>query len=109
MEAKKVKETTGGCGFKQISPKQVALGPSTKAIKLKIPYIEALKLHIAIQSCVLRLNSYDRNTAGGQQSALGLVIYLDKQRVRIIEENLASPEDGNQGNCEENSISSDTR
>lgn len=46
---------------------------------------EALKLNVAIDECVRKLNSYNRAKASGKNAGLMVVIHLDTRRIRILE------------------------
>jgi len=40
---------------------------------------------LAIDECIRKLNSYKRSTKEGKETALNLVIHLDKKRVTVNE------------------------
>jgi len=75
----------GGCDFAKMSPLQEKLSASTKVLNVTLSFEDALKLDLAIDECVRKLNSYKRSTRAGKRSALNLAIHLDKGRVTVNE------------------------
>lgn len=73
----------GACDFETKNPEVISA--STKAIKITVPFDDALKLKAAVDECVLRLNRYNRSTVEGRRARMGLVIHLDKKRFRVLE------------------------
>lgn len=73
-------KTFGACSFRKSSPP----APVT-AINFTIAFEEALKLSLAIDECVRKLNRYDRAKSRGKAAALALIIHLDKKRIRVQE------------------------
>lgn len=78
----------GGCDFGRTSPKLQNLSPTTKVLNVEVGFEEALKLHLAIEECIRKLNSYKRSTTAGKRSALNLAIHLSKGRLTINEAKL---------------------
>ena len=76
----------GACAFSRTSPKRETVTSKTKILNVLISFEEALKLNLAIDECVRRLNSYNRATKLGKSRGLNLAIHLDKARVTINEE-----------------------
>jgi hypothetical protein len=84
------KKSFGGCNFSRTSPPASTFSQATKTINVDIPFEDALKLNVAIDECVRRLNSYNRRSKDGRRTALSLSIKLDKNRITIIETKLPS-------------------
>jgi len=59
-----------------------------KSINLHVSYEEALKLSVAIQSCVMAMNRYKRSTTEGKNMAMCVSIKFDEQQIAILEESL---------------------
>lgn len=78
----------GGCDFEKTSPKREALSPSTAMLNIALSFEDALKLSIAVDECVRRLNSYNRAERAGKKSALNLAIHLNKCRITVNETKL---------------------
>ncbi len=76
----------GACSYTKTSPTRNTLSPSTKIFNLVIPFEEALKLNLAIDECVRKLNSYKRSTTAGRRSALNLAIHLNADRITVNED-----------------------
>ena len=70
---------------KRAIPRIESLSPETKVLDIVVPFEDALKLNIAIDECVRKLNRYDRGKVEGKKAALQLNIYLDKRRVMVLE------------------------
>ncbi|MBW7933227.1 MAG: hypothetical protein H3C62_06340 [Gemmatimonadaceae bacterium] len=60
-------------------------------LNIVLPFEEALRLSLAIDECVRRLNSYDRATREGKASALNLAIHLTKSRITVNEGKIRRP------------------
>lgn len=80
----KKKFTFGTCGYTRTSPK--TLSSDSKAINILLPFEEALKLNLAVDECVRRLNSYNRSTKAGKSAALNLTVYFASKRIAINED-----------------------
>lgn len=52
-----IKESFGICDFERTSPPLTALSSDTKVLNIQISFEEALKLSLAIDECVRKLNS----------------------------------------------------
>ena len=77
--------TFGTCSFAKSSPDVEKIGASHKALNLFLSFEEALKLNLAIDEAVRRLNSYNRATRAGKNAALNITLYLDKKRITVNE------------------------
>jgi hypothetical protein len=77
------KNSFGSCRFSKTSPVQIAA--DTKVINFTISFEDALRLNLAVDECVRKLNRYDRSRGRGKKTALALVIHLDKGRIRVNE------------------------
>jgi hypothetical protein len=74
----------GGCTFSRTSPPLEGLAATTRVLNVLIPFEEALKLSVAMQTCVLELNQKNRSTREGKRTAMNLAIHLDKGRVVVV-------------------------
>lgn len=75
----------GGATFGKLSPQLAALSPDTRVLNVTLSFEEALKLNLAVDECLRRLNSYNRSTSAGKRAALNVAIHLDKGRVTVNE------------------------
>lgn len=75
----------GGCIYARTSPKRDTLSAATPMLNIAITFEEALKLSVAIDECIRRLNSYHRATRAGKRSGLNLAIHLAKSRITVNE------------------------
>jgi len=75
----------GGCSFGKLSPKLEAIDSTTKVVNITLSFEDALKLNLAVDECVRKLNSYKRSTVAGRKSALNLAVHLDKGRITVNE------------------------
>lgn len=73
--------TFGTCSFAKMSPSR--LTSETKGVNVFLTFDEALKLNLAIDECVRRLNSYNRATTGSKSVALVLTMFLGKNRITV--------------------------
>ncbi len=79
------------CGTCAYETRTANLSSTTSILNLRLSFEEALKLSIAIDECVHRLNRYNKNKEAGKRAALHLAILLDEghQRITIQEGKLA--------------------
>ena len=77
--------TFGTCAYDRTSPPRTTLSPETKVLNVFLSFEEALKLNLAIDECVRKLNAYKRSTSVGKAAAVNLTIHLDKDRITVNE------------------------
>lgn len=85
MATKEKTDTFGGCNFSHTSPTQDALSPDTVTLNIVVSFEEALKLNLAIDECVRRLNKYNRSTREGKRAAVNLTVHLRARRIFVTE------------------------
>lgn len=75
-----LKEKTyhGSCSFIDCNPDILYLKDKVPNIFFKIPFEQATKLAMAIQSAVLNLNSYNRLYKKGKNMGLRITFYMDR-------------------------------
>jgi hypothetical protein len=56
-----------------------------KSLNLAVTFQEALKLHMALQSCLQSINRYDRSTTEGRDMGVALSIKFESQQITVIE------------------------
>lgn len=56
-----------------------------KAINVVLSFEEALKLHLGLGQILGKLNSYNRNTKAGRDSAVNLCVFTDVSSITINE------------------------
>jgi len=78
----------GGCRFSGTSPKVSAVSSETRMLNVYMTFEEALKLNLAVQECVRRLNTYNRSTAEGKRTGLNIAIHLQMGRITVNEAKL---------------------
>jgi hypothetical protein len=61
-----------------------------KSINLEMTFEEALRFSLAVQSCVMQLNRYNRSTSEGREMAMGLSIQTDGNTITVIEKRVRS-------------------
>lgn len=83
------KVTFGGCDFNATSPPRKKFSPTTPTLNVVVSFEDALKLNLAIQACLGRLNGYKRSTTAGRRSALNLAIYFGAERLTVTEGKLS--------------------
>lgn len=87
---KKTKKTTktftfGTCEYERTSPDRTTLSPRTKVVNIFVPFDEVLKLNLAIDESLRKLNKYKRSTTEGKRAALNLSIHLEAKRITVNE------------------------
>jgi len=85
----KQKKTFGSVRVSRFSPALTAGTP--KAINIHISSEEAMRLHLGLGQALAKLNSYDRSTTRGRQTAVNLCLYTQASRITINEGVVKSP------------------
>ncbi len=75
----------GACAIAGYSPSKQALGPDTKVFNIKVKFEEGLKLNLALDECLRKLNRYKMSTSKGKKAAVNLALHLDNDRLTIME------------------------
>ncbi len=78
-------DTFGTCAYACTKPPTDALTSATKILNVHLNFGEALKLNLAIDECVRRLNRYNKSKKAGKRAALNLAIHLNQGRISIHE------------------------
>ncbi len=78
----------GGCDIAKFSPKTENITAKTKVMNIVIGFDEALKLNLALDECIRKINKYKRTTKTGKRAAANLVIHLQKNRIDVAENKL---------------------
>jgi hypothetical protein len=73
----------GGARFLRSSPDLVAQG--VKSVNLDLTFEEALKLSVALQSCLQAVNRYSRSTSKGKAMGVLLSIKTEGSAISVIE------------------------
>ena len=92
-EPKKRERSFGGGRYEYHRPKTIAAG--SKVIDFYLSFEEGLELSLAIQACLLKINTYKRVGAGLKQ-ALCLSAKMDPRakRIDVLESKLRETERG---------------
>ncbi len=80
--------TFGTCDFSFTSPERRQLSPQTPVLNVTLSFENALKLNLAIDECVRKINRYKKSTKEGKRAALNLAIFLNQGRVSVNETRL---------------------
>lgn len=75
----------GASEISKYSPKKSSLSNNTKVLNLTISFEEALKLNLALDECVRKLNKYKRSTIAGKKAAVNIAVHFDNNRITINE------------------------
>lgn len=73
----------GGCRYAGLSP-DIA-GRGVKSVNIDISFEEALKLSLALESCLHAVNRYNRSTAKGRAMGVCLSLKTEAGNVTVIE------------------------
>ncbi len=77
--------TFGTCVYESTSPERGVLSDKTKILNVLVPFEESLKLNLAIDECIRKLNKYKRSKKPGKRAALNLSINLSDSRISVNE------------------------
>jgi len=82
------KDTFGTCAYDHTSPPRENFTNQTKIVNVLLSFEEALKLNLAIDECVRKLNRYKKSTKIGKSAALLVAVHLELNRISIHESKL---------------------
>lgn len=81
--AKEKKYTYGTCKYERTSPPKEKISGNTGVVNIVISFEEALKLNVAVDECIRRLNRYNRSTIEGKRAAMNLTVYFSQGRIAV--------------------------
>ncbi len=87
-EPRKKTFSFGTCTIAKTSPARDKFSPDTRILNVAVTFENGLKLALAIDECLRRLNSYNRNTRAGRRSAMNIAIHLEQERITVNEQSL---------------------
>ena len=70
-------------------------GQGVKSINVYLTFEEALRLSLAVQSCVMNLNRYDRASSAGRKMGMLLSLKTRVRTITVIETAVSSKEVSN--------------
>jgi len=82
----KAEDYHGGARYERTLPDVAE--QDVKSINIEIRFEEALKLSLALQSCLMQLNRYKRSTAAGRDMGVLLSIKTDNSSITVMERRL---------------------
>jgi hypothetical protein len=82
-EGIKTKKSFGTAVISSFSPAVDENWP--KAINMTLSFEEAMRLHLGLGQALGKLNSYNRSTKEGKESAICLCAFPEKRRITITE------------------------
>ena len=81
----------GASNFVRSSPDVEEAG--LKSLNLEIPFEDAMKLMVALQSCVQSLNRYNRGTTKGKSMGVCLSIKSSNRSITVLEKAVNEPKE----------------
>ncbi len=75
------KQSYGGCNIDHFSPAKTEGWP--KAINIVLGFEDAMKLQLALQARLLKMNRLNRSTREGKAAAVNLCVYSDVKRITV--------------------------
>ena len=75
----------GACLISDYSPAKESLSANTKVLNLKVGFEEALKLNLALDECIRKLNRYKMSSTAGKRAAVNIVVHFHADRIAIAE------------------------
>lgn len=76
---------TGTCEVAHVSPQDLPTDGPGSVVNLVLGFEEALKLNLALDEAVRRVNRYNRGTRVGKLAGVQLIVYLGKRRINVKE------------------------
>lgn len=86
--ATKAEDYYGGAKYARTLPNIADAG--VKSVNIEIRFEEALKLSLALQSCLADLNRYNRGTQAGREMGVLLSIKTENESIAVMERRLKS-------------------
>jgi hypothetical protein len=80
----KSRDYHGKCDYSRIRPPYQG-----KSLSIEITFDEAMKLSLALQSCLLSLNRLDRRAKTGKAMGVELSITTETSAIKVIEKKMA--------------------
>ena len=77
----------GKCTYSRIGPPY-----GGKSLSIEITFEEAVKLQLALQSCLLKLNRLDRRLKAGKEMGVELSITTENMALKVIEKKISQAE-----------------
>jgi len=88
---KKAEDYHGGCRYRRTLPDVASSG--VKSVNIEVPLEEALKLSLALQSCLLSLNKISRKDKIGKRMGVVLSVKTENETIVVLEKKLAAEDD----------------
>ena len=76
----------GSCNYVKTSPARGDLDAGTKILNIVLTFEEGLKLNLAVDECLRKLNRYKRSTRAGKSMGLNIAIHLEQARITVNEQ-----------------------
>jgi len=87
----KAEDYHGGAKFERVLPDisdaQTVIG-GVKSVNLELTFEEALKLSLALTSCLHELNRYNRGRTAGKEMGMLLSIKIENASIAVIEKKI---------------------
>jgi len=77
--------TTGTCYYERTSPKRATISSTTKILNLELSLEQALKLNLAIDECVRKINRYKESADAGRRAVVNIAVHLELERISVNE------------------------
>lgn len=75
----------GTCDYAFVSPDRSKLTPKTKILNVVVSFEDALKLNLALDECIRKINRYKRSTTAGKRAAVNICLHLNSNRIAVSE------------------------
>ncbi len=76
----------GACRYRRLTPDVASKG--VKSVNVELTFAEALKLGLALDSCLFALNEYKRSTTKSREMGVVLSIKTDNSTMAVVESTL---------------------
>ncbi len=86
----KTKTSFGTATIDHFSPADEENWPAT--INIILTFEEAMRLHLGLGQALGKLNSYDRHTIAGRESAINIAVFTSRHRITIREDRIKGQE-----------------
>jgi hypothetical protein len=88
---KKAEDYHGSAKYERVSPDistQERIAEPIKSLNFHVTFEEAMKLSLALQSCLMHLNRFHRGQVEGKMMGVELTVHTGTSRIKVIEKSI---------------------
>src|SRR5215813_13154715 len=75
----------GTCYYERLSPPREKVTKETPILNIQLDLEQALRLGLALDECIRKVNRYKESTTDGKRAIVNLTIHLWSDRISVME------------------------